>query len=165
MHIEEMAVGQRRALHDQFAAVADVGDTAFQHPPEHSASLLFSLLIGRTVALQTSPDLPGFAGRGVGMQHMATRRRHGGIQHRWDRQHHSIALGIDPTLPVINPDGVDRQILQPRGIESQMQVQKAVALFFFIWPAPSTNLCLDLLDLISCGFYSPALRHCCKVCH
>ena len=61
------------------------------------------------------------------MQHMPPRWSHGGIQHRWNRDHNSIALGSDTALPIPHPHRVNRQVVETGGIEAQMQMQKRTA--------------------------------------
>ena len=127
MHVEEIAMGQRCSLHYQFTPLADIGNLPLQHGPEHPATVLLPGVVGITAALQIAPKLPGFTRRGVCVQNMAPRRRHPRIQHRRNGEHNSIAIGCDAALPVVHPDGVDRQIIEATGVKAQVQMQKSPA--------------------------------------
>ena len=85
-------------------------------PPARTRARLFSLLIRRCV--RSDDERARVRWPVCRHYQMATGRCHRGIQHRRNRQHHSIALGIDPDAPG-DLNGVDRQILQPRGIMSR----------------------------------------------
>ena len=61
------------------------------------------------------------------MQNVLTGRRHRGIKHRRNRNHHGIAFGLDSPFPVSNPHRMNGQIVEATGIKAQVQMEKGSA--------------------------------------
>ena len=124
VHPQKIAMAEGGSLQLKHHPLAPIGHQLIENAMEHTATLAAQLLIGGGAPFQILPELPGFVGWRVAVQHLVARRRQGGIQPRRHRQHHHVALSPDAPLPIPHPHMVDRQLGQAFIFESQVPVQK-----------------------------------------
>ena len=113
-------MGERGADEFDLDAIANVGHYLLQGAIQRFRSLLLTLFVGR-VAL---PTLPRF--QGVSVDHVLPRGSQRRVEHRGNGNHAGVTRCREVAIAAVDHHMMHRQIIQPRPINAQMQVHKAV---------------------------------------